>query len=234
LGASQRSAVGSYLMRIIQHLVKLEYSPPAEPRSGWRRTIRLARLQVQKRVEDNPSLKPELGSLIEGETRRGIEYAIADLEEHGEIDDVDAQVLRRAQYTETQILSDWFPRKCRIEGQERRRWDRTSPDKSAMGRTDVTSIYDLDFVGWTEQQAEALRTAARGGSNQVVDWQNLAEEIEGLGSRKDRLGEPDSAYYSTFAEAGVLPCERAATGAGGFDRGRQDRDGGSAGTQPQS
>jgi hypothetical protein len=181
LGASQRSAVGSYLMRIIQHLVKLEYSPPAEPRSGWRRTIRLARLQVQKRVEDNPSLKPELGSLIEGETRRGIEYAIADLEEHGEIDDVDAQVLRRAQYTETQILSDWFPRKCRIEGQERRRWDRTSPDKSAMGRTDVTSIYDLDFVGWTEQQAEALRTAARGGSNQVVDWQNLAEEIEGLG-----------------------------------------------------
>lgn len=113
-------------MRIIQHLVKLEYSPPAEPRSGWRRTIRLARLQVQKRVEDNPSLKPELGSLIEGETRRGIEYAIADLEEHGEIDDVDAQVLRRAQYTETQILSDWFPRKCRIEGQERRRWDRTS------------------------------------------------------------------------------------------------------------
>jgi Domain of unknown function DUF29 len=58
-------------MRIIRHLVKLEYSPAAEPRSGWRRTIRLARLQVQKRVEDNPSLKPELGSLIEGETRRG-------------------------------------------------------------------------------------------------------------------------------------------------------------------
>lgn len=109
LGASQRSAVGSHLMRIIQHLVKLEYSPAAEPRSGWRRTIRLARLQVQKRVEDNPSLKPELGSLIEGETRRGIEYAIADLEEHGEIDEVDAQVLRRAQYTEAQVLSDWFP-----------------------------------------------------------------------------------------------------------------------------
>lgn len=95
-------------MRIIQHLVKLEYFAAAEPR-GWRRTIRLARLQVQERVEDNPSLKPELGSLIEGETRRGIEYAIADLEEHGEIDEVDAQVLRRAQYAETQILSDWFP-----------------------------------------------------------------------------------------------------------------------------
>ena len=53
----------------------------------------------------------------------------------------------------------------------------------------MTSIYDLDFVGWTEQQAEALRTAARGGSNQVVDWRNLAEEIEGLGiSQRSALG----------------------------------------------
>jgi len=109
LGASQRSAVGSYIMRIIQHLVKLQYSPAAEPRNGWRRTVRLARLQVQKRVEANPSLKPELGGLVVGETRRGIEYAIADLEEHSELDEVEAQVLRRARYTEEQVLGDWFP-----------------------------------------------------------------------------------------------------------------------------
>jgi hypothetical protein len=109
LGASQRSALGSYVMRIIQHLVKLEYSPAAEPRNGWRRTIRLARLQLQKRLEANPSLKPELGSFVLAETRRGIEYAIADLEEHDEIDEVGAQVLRRARYTEEQVLGDWFP-----------------------------------------------------------------------------------------------------------------------------
>jgi Domain of unknown function DUF29 len=113
LGASQRSAVGSYIMRIIQHLVKLEYSPAAEPRNGWRRTVRLARLQLQKRIDSNPSLKPELGTLVLAETRRGIEYAIADLEEHEEIDEVDAQVLRRARYTEEQVLGDWLPEEPR-------------------------------------------------------------------------------------------------------------------------
>jgi hypothetical protein len=41
--------------------------------------------------------------------------------------------------------------------------------------------YDEDFVVWSEQQAEALRAAMRGGSNQRLDWENLAEEIEDLG-----------------------------------------------------
>jgi Domain of unknown function DUF29 len=107
LGISQRSALRSQILRIIQHLVKLEHSPSVEPRNGWRRTIRLARLQAQRRIEDNPSLKPELG--VADETRRGTELAIADLEEHGEIDQLDANVLRRAGYTEEQVLGDWFP-----------------------------------------------------------------------------------------------------------------------------
>ena len=94
---------------IIQHPVKLEYSPAVEPRNGWRRMIRLARLQVKRRVEDSSSLKPEPGQFVEAETRRGIEVAIADLEEHAEIDEVEANVLRRAHYTEEQVLGHWFP-----------------------------------------------------------------------------------------------------------------------------
>jgi hypothetical protein len=113
LGASQRSALAGHVMRIIQHLVKLEYSSAVEPRGGWRRTIRLARLQAQRRVEDSPSLKPQLGQFVAAETARGIELAISDLEEHGEIDEVDAQVLRRARYTEAQVLGDWFPEEPR-------------------------------------------------------------------------------------------------------------------------
>lgn len=96
LGRSQRSSVASHIMRIIQHLVKLDHSPAVEPRRGWCKTIRLARLQVEKRLEDNPSLKPELGRIVDEETRRGIESAIADFEEHGELDELDANVLRRA------------------------------------------------------------------------------------------------------------------------------------------
>ena len=50
---------------------------------------------------------------------------------------------------------------------------------SRHGRT--KTLYDEDFVAWSKQQAEALRAAARGGSNQQLDWENLAEEIEDLG-----------------------------------------------------
>jgi len=51
--------------------------------------------------------------------------------------------------------------------------------------TDARTLYDEDFVAWTEQQAEALRSAASGSTNLPLDWENLAEEIESLG-RSDR------------------------------------------------
>ena len=44
------------------------------------------------------------------------------------------------------------------------------------------TLYETDFVTWTERQAEALRAAARAGSNLPVDWENLAEEVKDLGS----------------------------------------------------
>ena len=51
---------------------------------------------------------------------------------------------------------------------------------------ELRSLYDQDFVAWSKQQAEALRTAARIGSNQSLDWENLAEEIEDLGKSARR------------------------------------------------
>jgi hypothetical protein len=49
---------------------------------------------------------------------------------------------------------------------------------------DVTSartLYEEDFIAWSKQPAEALRAAARAGSNQRLDWENLADEIKDLG-----------------------------------------------------
>jgi len=109
LGNSQRSALGSHIMRIIQHLAKLEHSPATEPRNGWRRSVRLARIQAQRRIDENPSLKSEMDQFVQAEMRRGLEYAIADLEEHEEIDEVDANALRRRRYSVEQILGEWFP-----------------------------------------------------------------------------------------------------------------------------
>ncbi len=51
---------------------------------------------------------------------------------------------------------------------------------------DAKTLYDEDFVAWSEEQAAALRSAAHGGSNRRLDWENLAEEIEDLAKRERR------------------------------------------------
>src|SRR5207248_9498293 len=47
--------------------------------------------------------------------------------------------------------------------------------------SDVKSLYDEDFVAWSQQQAKALRAAAGSRTNQPLDWENVAEEGEDLG-----------------------------------------------------
>lgn len=48
------------------------------------------------------------------------------------------------------------------------------------------TLYEQDFLRWTEQQADTLRAAGESGTNLPLDWENLAEEIESLG-RRDRF-----------------------------------------------
>ena len=50
-----------------------------------------------------------MSRLIGEETSSGIELAIADLEEQEEIDAAGAPALRRARFTEEQVLGDWLP-----------------------------------------------------------------------------------------------------------------------------
>ena len=52
--------------------------------------------------------------------------------------------------------------------------------------TDAKRLYDVDFVLWAKEQAEALRAAARGATNLQLDWENLGEEIEDLGKSTRR------------------------------------------------
>ncbi|MBV8338004.1 MAG: DUF29 domain-containing protein [Alphaproteobacteria bacterium] len=109
LAKSLRRRLRSQIARIIQHQVELEYSPAIAPRNGWRRTIRLARLDINRMLEDSPSLKREIRRLIEIETASAIQLAILDLEEHGEIDQMEQPTIKATVYTEEQVLGDWFP-----------------------------------------------------------------------------------------------------------------------------
>jgi hypothetical protein len=109
LAKSLRRRLRSQIARIIQHQVELEHSPSIEPRNGWRRTIRLARLDIERILEDSPSLKREIPRLIGIETAKAVQLAILDLEEHGEIDQMELPTTKAMAYTEEQVLGDWFP-----------------------------------------------------------------------------------------------------------------------------
>lgn len=52
--------------------------------------------------------------------------------------------------------------------------------------SDAKTLHDNDFVAWSKEQAVALRAAKRTGSNRKLDWENLAEEVEGLGISERR------------------------------------------------
>ncbi len=46
----------------------------------------------------------------------------------------------------------------------------------------MSDLYDTDVVEWSEHQAQLLRgVAARQPSNEALDWDNIIEEIEGVG-----------------------------------------------------
>lgn len=50
LATGERAAVESHATTIIEHLLKLEYSPADRPRRGWRLAIRKSRGRLRKRL----------------------------------------------------------------------------------------------------------------------------------------------------------------------------------------
>ncbi len=50
LGTSQRDAVRSQLRRIIEHCLKLEFSPARDPRPSWYETIIQARTEIEDKI----------------------------------------------------------------------------------------------------------------------------------------------------------------------------------------
>jgi len=51
----------------------------------------------------------------------------------------------------------------------------------------IDDLYERDFYIWTQEQAAALRAAAKaGGRSNAVEWERLAEEVEDLGKSEYR------------------------------------------------
>ncbi len=63
MGKSERRAIESYLGVLILHLLKWHYQPSLRgPR--WQQSIDNARDEIDRRLQDSPSLRPRLSELI--------------------------------------------------------------------------------------------------------------------------------------------------------------------------
>jgi hypothetical protein len=106
LGKSQLRELASRIGVILVHLIKLEASPSAEPRAGWRETIIEQRGEIERLIEDSPSLRQEVGGIIAKGMRGALRQASTAIKDRGEMPRID---LSTVGYTPEQVLGDWLP-----------------------------------------------------------------------------------------------------------------------------
>jgi len=63
LGKSQHRELGSRLDVLVMHLLKWRYQP-SEHSGSWRSTIRTQRRELRRLLQQNPSLRPLIASII--------------------------------------------------------------------------------------------------------------------------------------------------------------------------
>src|SRR5947209_2093667 len=100
LGRSQRHELRSRIAVIIEHLLKLEHSPAVDPRRGWMDTIGRERLNIEDLLDNSPSLRAQLGPMIEQLKPRVARLAATSLFGYGET----GRRLPVPDYTEEQVL----------------------------------------------------------------------------------------------------------------------------------
>jgi hypothetical protein len=54
--------------------------------------------------------------------------------------------------------------------------------RAGTGHRSMDDLYETDILRWSEQQSDLLRRHLRGERvNELIDWENVAEEIESVG-----------------------------------------------------
>ena len=107
LGKSERDAVRSQIRRIIEHLLKLAYSPAEQPRFDWMHSISDARAALEDKL--SPTLRRDVEAALErlyAQARRNAALSLRNFGEHGA-----AQVFPdQCPYSLDEICQDdWYP-----------------------------------------------------------------------------------------------------------------------------
>ncbi len=107
LGRSELHTVRSLLETIIEHLLKLTFSPAVDPRRGWRSTVLRARHDLQRRL--TPTLRRRLTRELPRLYADARAVAALALEEYGE-HEAAARLPERCLWSLAEILdADFWP-----------------------------------------------------------------------------------------------------------------------------
>jgi Domain of unknown function DUF29 len=106
LADTKLSAVLNSARVVMEHLLKLQYSPATDPRNGWRASVREHRHRVQT------DLTPRITEILARELPRYYAMArddvAAGMRDHGEHDAADA-LPEACLYALDQVTGDWWP-----------------------------------------------------------------------------------------------------------------------------
>ena len=107
LGTAVRKGVRSQVRRILEHFLKLQYSPSQEPRAGWERTILDARDELSDDL--TASLRRDLEAQIGQLYGRGRRAAAHDLRRFGESEAAATLPAECPFSLEDVLRDDWYP-----------------------------------------------------------------------------------------------------------------------------
>ena len=95
------------LMTVVEHLIKLQFSPNAAPRRGWTETVIRSRDEIDSLLEQSPSLRREIAAFPG--SRSAAKRARTTLEQLHAWGDIPAMIDPPPLYSEAQLLEDWWP-----------------------------------------------------------------------------------------------------------------------------
>jgi hypothetical protein len=106
LGNSDRRDVRSRIHTVLRHLIKLQVSPADQPRTGWKHTIVEQRIQIERLLEDSPSLRRFVSEAIRKELPSARNMALLDLVEFQEQPTSKPDSLV---FSDDEVLGPWLP-----------------------------------------------------------------------------------------------------------------------------
>lgn len=107
LARAERNAVRSQVRRIIEHCLKLEHSPAAEPRLGWKVSIAAVRNEITDRL--TPTIRQDLETALPQLFTQARRVAAKALLAAGERPAVDALPPSNPYCLNDLLAEEWYP-----------------------------------------------------------------------------------------------------------------------------